>query len=141
MKKFEECKSEWLKFEREEKILITEIKKKIEIVLKQQKEIGSYFPFPRYKTIDTIKTHRWVFHRIESKTILECPCCNSDKISDSYIQIGGESYTVYECSSCDYFSLSIKSLGVNNDYHFYSVSISSYRKFNSQLDKHLNNQI
>ena len=55
MKKFEEYKSEWLKYAQEEKVLTSEIVEKIKIVLEQQKEIGIYFPFPRYEKIEEVK--------------------------------------------------------------------------------------
>lgn len=138
MTKFEECESEWLKYAEEEKILITEIQKKIEIVLKQQNEMGNYFLFPRYETIEEIKTHHWFFHRIESESVLKCPCCNSDKILDSYIKFGCDYLDVYECPLCKYFSINCHITFPNYTIHSYLSSLSSLRKFNSQLDKHLN---
>lgn len=138
MTKFEECKSEWLKYEQEEKILLTEVKKKIEIVLNQQKEMGNYFLFPRYETIEEVQTHHWFFHRIESKSILKCPCCNSDKIRNNHIQIDEKDYfAVYECPSCNYFSIASQDCPPYS--YLYSPSPSALRKFNSHLDKHLNN--
>lgn len=70
MTKFEECKSEWLKYAQKEKILKSEIKKKIDIVLNQQSEIGKYFPFPCLETIGETITHHWFFHKTIIKEIL-----------------------------------------------------------------------
>lgn len=41
MKNFKECKDEWLEINQEEKILLTEVKRKIDIILKQQNEMGN----------------------------------------------------------------------------------------------------
>lgn len=139
MTNFEECKTEWLKYAQEEKILISEIKKKIDIVLNQQKEIGTYFSFPRYETIDTVKRHHWFFHQFESESILKCPCCNLDNISKTDISIEIDYFNVYECPSCDYFSIQRQRYVDTYYTYLYSSSNQSLRKFNSQLDKHLNN--
>lgn len=140
MKNFEECRKEWLKYEREEKILISEIKKKIEIVLNQQKEMGNYFRFPHYETFNKVKRHHWFFHKIEEKSIFKCPCCNSEEISDSYVKLGCDYFKVYECPSCNYFSIDHQVTTPYNTFNRYNPSIQSLRKFNSQLDKHLNKQ-
>ena len=139
MTKFEECKKEWLKYEREEKILISEIVKKVEIVLDEQKEIGFYFTFPYWKTIEETKRHHWFFYKIESHSTLKCPCCNSDKISDSYVKLGCDYFKIYECPSCNYFAIDHQITTPYNTFNRYVSSMQSLRKFNSQLNKHLDN--
>lgn len=137
MTKFEVCKKEWLKFEREEKTLISEIKKKIDIVLNQQKEIGNYFLFPRYETFDEVKTHHWFFHRIETKSVLECPCCKSNGIQQFKICVPkNKFYEISECPICGYFSIEPRIPYTN--LRSTQFTFSSLRKFNSQLDKYLN---
>ena len=135
MIKFEKCKSEWLKNNHEEKILRPEVRKKIEIVLKQQKEMGTHFLFPHSKTIDTVKTHHWFFHQNESETILECPCCKSNGILSSHVRIYYDYYEIYECSTCDYFSILSRTYDSLFYLHFSSINV--LRNLNSQLDKHL----
>lgn len=141
MKNFKECKEEWLKNEEDKKILITEIGKKVKIILEEQKEIGFYFQFPHYKTIEKNKTYHWFFHRIESETMFECPCCESLKISDSYIHLGCDYLDVYDCPSCGYFSIRHYTAFPNYTIHSYLSSLTALRNFNSQLDKYLRNEV
>ena len=138
MNKFEECKKEWLKNKNDEEILRNEIIGKVKIILDEQKEIGYYFLFPRHEKIDTVKRYHWFFYRVESKSELKCPCCNSNKISASYIHLGCDYLDVYECSTCDYFAVYHHNTQFPNfTIHSYLSSLQSLRKFNFQLDRHI----
>lgn len=138
MNKFKECKNEWLKYTQEKERLESKIVEKIKIILDKQKEIGFEFPFPFYKSIDIVKTHHWFFHRIESESKLECPCCKSLEISDSYVRIVGDYFDIYECLLCGYLGIKQYIQFPNYTIHSYSSSLSSFRILNSQLDKYLN---
>ena len=139
MTKFEECKSEWLKYAQEEKILITEIRKKMKIVLNQQKEIGKYFSFPQYNgTIEETITHHWFFHETTSRKVLECPCCGSNKISVINLKVEIDYVDAYECPSCGYFAIDQHLYIDSHSYLQYQISNHSLKIFNSLLDKHSN---
>lgn len=140
MKKFEECKSEWLQYAQEEKMLKTKIWEKVKMVLDQQKEIGKHFPFPRYENFEEVKRHHWFFHKIESYSTLECPCCKSPKLLDYYFKFECDYLDVYECPICNYFSIDRHITFPNCTIHSYLSSLQSLRIFNSQLDKHLKNE-
>jgi len=138
MTKFEECKSEWLKYAQEEKILIVKVKKKIEIVINQQNEMGDYFSFPRYETINNVKKYHYFFRRIETEEILKCPCCESIYISQSKIHFPiNEFYIISECSSCGYFGIEFKI--PSRSYYLYEFNYHSLKHLNSQLDRYLKN--
>lgn len=137
MTKFGECKKEWLEINQEEKILLTKVKNKIGIVSKQQNEMGNYFRFPHYETINKVKRHHWFFSRTETEEKLKCPCCNFINVVQYKIRIpSSDYYIISECSTCGYFSIEFKIPSYTH--HLYIFNFHSLQYLNSQLDRYLN---